>query len=171
MDGNLLTVVNIEHIKLARGSAVIKAKLRNILTGAIFEQSFRSGDKYKSVRIESSEATFLYSDADLYHFLDAQTYEEVSVARADLDAAVPYLKEGNAVRLLRYGDRVIGVDLPITVELKVVGADPGVKGDTVSAVTKPARLETGTMVQVPIFVNEGDVIRVDTRSGSYLERV
>ena len=170
MDGNLLTIVNVEHIKLARGSAVIKAKLRNIVTGAIFDQSFRSGDKYKVVRIESTEAQYLYADGDLFHFMDSESYEQVALDRQQVSDALPYLKEGNPVRLLRYDDRLIGIDIPINVELKIVATDPGHKGDTVSGATKPARLETGASVQVPLFVNEGDVIRVDTRTGTYMER-
>lgn len=170
MDGKLLTIVNVEHIKLARGSAVIKAKLRNILDGSIYEQSFRSGDKYKAVRIESSEAQYLYSDGDLFHFMDTATYEQVALAREMVADALPFLKEGNPVRILRYEDRVIGVSMPITVELAVSDTDPGLKGDTVSGSTKPATLETGATIQVPLFINPGDVLRVDTRTGSYIER-
>jgi elongation factor P len=171
MDGQLVTILNVEHIKLARGSAVIKAKLRNIKTGSIFEQSFRSGDKFKVVRIESAEATFLYSDGDHFHFMDSESYEQVALDRASLEDALPFLKEGNPVRILRYEDQLIGVELPINVELAVVETEPGVRGDTVSAMTKPAKLETGATIQVPPFVNEGDVIKVDTRSGTYMERV
>ncbi|MGH7902545.1 MAG: elongation factor P [Candidatus Dormibacteraceae bacterium] len=170
MDGQLVAVVNVEHIKLARGSAVIKAKLRNILTGANFEQSFRSGDKYKPVRIEKSESTYLYADGEIHHFMDTSTYEQVPLNRGAVQDALPFLKEGRPVNLLRHEDTVIGVELPITVELEVAETDIGMRGDTVSGVTKPAKLETGATLQVPIFVNQGDVIRVDTRSGTYLER-
>ena len=171
MDGQLVTILNVEHIKLARGSAVIKAKLRNIKTGSIFEQSFRSGDKFKVVRIESSEATFLYNDGDHFHFMDSESYEQIALDRSMLEDSLPFLKEGNPVRILRYEDDLIGVELPINVELTVVETEPGVRGDTVSAMTKPAKLETGASIQVPPFVNEGDVVKVDTRSGTYMERV
>lgn len=171
MDGKLLTIVQVEHIKLARAGAVIKAKLRNIRDGAIFEQSFRSGDKYKVVRIEKSAATYLYADTDLHHFMDSSTYEQIPMEHGILEDVLPFLKEGNPVSLLRYEDQVIGVEIPITVELEVADSDPGLKGDTVSGTTKPARLETGAMVQVPLFVNPGDRIRVDTRTGAYMERV
>jgi elongation factor P len=170
MDGKLLTIVNVEHIKLARAGAIIKAKLRNIRDGAIFEQSFRSGDKFKVVRIEKSEATYLYRDGDLFYFMDSQTYEQTPLSLSQVEEVLPFLKEGNAVSLLRYESEVIGVELPITLELEVTDTEPGVRGDTVSGVTKPATLETGAMVQVPLFVNQGDRIRVDTRTGSYLER-
>lgn len=170
MDGKLLTIVDIQHIKLARGSAVIKAKLRDLQSGAIYEQSFRSGDKYKAVRIEKSEATYLYSDNDLYYFMDSETYEQSALSRDQISDVLPYLKEGNPVKILRYEDTVIGIELPITVELEIVQTEPGHKGDTVSGATKPATLESGATVLVPLFVNQGDRIRVDTRTGNYLER-
>jgi elongation factor P len=171
MDGKLLAIVTVEHIKLARAGAVIKAKLRNVRDGSIFEQSFRSGDKYKLARIEKAEATFLYSEGDLYHFMDSTTFEQVALNRSDLEGTLPFLKEGNPVSILRYEDSVIGVEVPITVELGIAETEPGHRGDTVSGATKPARLETGANVQVPLFVNRGDVIKVDTRTGTYVERV
>jgi elongation factor P len=171
MDGKLLTIVNVEHIKLARAGAVIKAKLRNIRDGSMFEQSFRSGDKFKAVRIEKTEASYLYSEGDFIYFMDSQTYEQVALNRSQVEDVLPFVKEGNSVGLLRYEDTVIGVELPITVELEIAETEPGVRGDTVSGVSKPARLETGASIQVPLFVNQGDRVRVDTRSGAYMERV
>jgi elongation factor P len=170
MDGQLLQVVNVEHIKLARAGAVIKAKLRNVLTGSIFDHSFRSADKYKTVRIDSSEATYLYADGSHHYFMDTQTYDQVPVDEDMVEDVLPLLKEGSTVFLQRYQDRLIGVELPINVELKVLSTDPGFKGDTVSGGTKPARLETGATIQVPLFIQPGDVIRVDTRNQSYMER-
>jgi elongation factor P len=171
MDGKLLTIVNVEHIKMARAGAVIKAKLRNILDGSIYEQSFRSGEKYKTVRIDSSEAQYLYRDGDLFHFMDNTNYEQVALDLAMVADAVPFMKEGNSVRILRHEDRTIGVSMPITVELAVAETDPGHKGDTVSGSTKPATLETGATINVPLFINQGDVLKVDTRTGNYIERV
>ncbi|MEP7104709.1 MAG: elongation factor P [Chloroflexota bacterium] len=171
MDGKLLTVVNVQHIKMARAGAVIKAKLRNIRDGAIFEQSFRSGDKYKVVRIEKSPAQFLYSEGDFYHFMDTATYDQVALNRAVVEDALPFMKEGSEVSVLRYEDSVIGIELPLNVELAVAQTDPGLRGDTVSGATKPARLETGATLNVPLFVNTGDVLKVDTRTGNYIERV
>ena len=170
MDGQLLQVVNVEHIKLARAGAVIKAKLRNVLTGSIFDHSFRSADKYKTVRIDSSEATYLYADGAHHYFMDTQTYDQVPVDEEMLEDVLPLLKEGSTVFLQRYQDRLIGVELPINVELKVTSTDPGFRGDTVSGGTKPAKLETGATIQVPLFIQPGDVIRVDTRNQSYMER-
>jgi elongation factor P len=171
MDGKLLTIVNVEHIKLARAGAVIKAKLRNIRDGSMFEQSFRSGDKFKAVRIEKTEASYLYSEGDFIYFMDSQTYEQVALNRSQVEDVLPFMKEGNSVGLLRYEETVIGVELPITVELEIAETEPGVRGDTVSGVSKPATLETGASIQVPLFVNQGDRVRVDTRSGAYMERV
>lgn len=170
LDGQLVSIVSVEHIKLARQPAVIKAKLRNVLTGSIFEQSFKSGEKFRLVRIESSEATYLYHDGTHYYFMDSRTYDQVPVDEDMLEGVVPLLKEGSTVFLQRYDDRLIGVELPINVELKVESTDPGFKGDTVSGATKPARLETGATIQVPLFIQSGDVIRVDTRDQSYVER-
>ncbi len=171
MDGKLLSIVSVEHIKLARAGAIIKAKLRNIRDGSMFEQSFRSGEKFKAVRIEKSEATYLYDEGDFYYFMDSSTYEQTPLTRAQIEDVLPFLKPGNPVSLLRYEDSVIGVELPLTVDLEIAEADPGMRGDTVSGVTKPARLETGVTVHVPLFVNQGDRVRVDTRTGSYIERL
>jgi elongation factor P len=170
MDGQLVSIVTVEHIKLARQPAVIKAKLRNVLTGSIFEQSFKSGEKFRPVRIDSTEATYLYTDSTHYYFMDTRTYDQVPVDEDMLEGILPLLKEGSVVFLQRYQDRLIGVELPINVDLKVVSTDPGFKGDTVSGATKSATLETGATIQVPLFIQSGDVVRVDTRDQSYVER-
>lgn len=169
-DGQLVSIVSVEHIKMARQPAVIKAKLRNILTGSIFEQSFKTTERFRLVRIESTEATYLYNDGTHYHFMDSRTYDQVPVDEDMLEGILPLLKEGSVVFLQRYEDRLIGVELPINVELKVVSTDPGFKGDTVSGGSKSAKLETGATIQVPLFIQSGDVIRVDTRDQSYIER-
>ena len=171
MDGKLLSIVSVERIKLARAGAIIKAKLRNVRDGTIFEQTFRSGEKFKAVRIEKSEATYLYDEGDFHYFMDSSTYDQIPLTRAQIEDVLPFLKAANPVSLLRYEDSVIGVELPVTVDLEVAESEPGVRGDTVSGATKPARLETGATVQVPLFVNQGDRIRVDTRTGSYVERL
>ena len=169
-DGQLVSIVSVEHIKMARQPAVIKAKLRNVLTGSMYEQSFKTSEKFRLVRIDSSEATYSYHDGSHYYFMDAKTYDQVPIDEDMLEGVLPLLKEGSTVFLQRYQDRLIGVELPINVELKVVSTDPGFKGDTVSGATKLARLETGATVQVPLFIQSGDVIRVDTRNQSYVER-
>src|SRR5256885_12384280 len=169
MDGQLLSIVSVEHIKLARAGAVIKAKLRNVLTGSIFEQSFRSGDKYRTVRIDSTEATYSYSDGTHHYFMDSKTYDQVPVDEDMLEPVLPLLKEGSTVFLHRYQDRLIGVELPINVDLKVVSTDPGFKGDTVSGGTKPAKLETGALINVALFIQSGVGFRVATGSRSYVD--
>jgi elongation factor P len=171
MDGKLLSILSVDHIKLARAGAIIKAKLRNVRDGSIFEQSFRSGEKFKSARIEKSEATYLYAEGNFHHFMDSTTYDQVPLDRSQVQDVLPFLKEGNPVNVLRYEDSVIGIELPVTVDLEVADTEPGVRGDTVSGTTKPARLETGASVHVPLFVNQGDRVRVDTRTGNYVERV
>ncbi len=170
MDGRLLSIVTVEHIKLARAGAVIKAKLRDVMTGSIFEQSFRSGDKFKTVRIDRVDCTYSYSDGTHYYFMDSQTYDQVPVDEDMLSDVLPFLKEGSEAYLLRHDERLIGVELPIIVELKVETTDPGFKGDTVSGATKPAKLETGATIQVPLFISTGEKIKVDTRTGQYLGR-
>jgi elongation factor P len=170
-DGQLVSIVNVEHIKMARQPAVIKAKLRNVLTGSIYEQSFKTSERFRLVRIDSTEATYSYHDGTHYYFMDSQTYDQVPIDEDMLDAVLPLLKEGSTVFLQRYQDRLIGVELPINVDLKVVSTDPGFKGDTVSGGGKPAKLETGATIQVPLFIQSGDTIRVDTRDLSYVERV
>jgi elongation factor P len=171
MEGKLLSIVTVEHIKLARAGAIIKAKLRNIRDGSIFEQSFRSGEKFKSVRIEKSAATYLYNEGDFHYFMDSSTFDQIPVTRAQISDVLPFLKESSEVSLLRYEDSVIGVEMPLTVDLEVTETEPGLRGDTVSGTTKPARVETGATVNVPLFVNQGDHIRVDTRTGNYMERI
>jgi elongation factor P len=170
MDGRLLSIVSVEHIKLARAGAVIKAKLRDVMTGSIFEQSFRSGDKFRTVRIDRVDCTYSYSDGTHHYFMDSQTYDQVPIDEDMLEDVMPFLKEGSDAYLMKHDDRIIGVELPIIVELKVATTDPGFKGDTVSGATKPAKLETGATVQVPLFIQSGDLIRVDTRTHSYVER-
>jgi len=170
MDDQVVEVVKVEHIKLARAGAVIKARLRNVMTGAIFDQSFRSGDKYRTVRIENREAQYLYSDGTHHYFMDPKTYDQVAVDEDMVESVLPLLKEGSTAFLQSYGDRLIGVELPINVDLKVTSTDPGFKGDTVSGATKLATLETGARVQVPLFIQTGDVIRIDTRDQKYVER-
>ena len=170
MDGRILSIVTVEHIKLARAGAVIKAKLRDVMTGSMFEQSFRSGDKFKTVRIDRHDATYLYSDGNHHYFMDSKTYDQVAIDEDMLEDVLPLLKEGSEVYLLKHDERLIGVELPIIVELAVESTDPGFRGDTVSGGTKPAKMETGATIQVPLFIQTGDAIRVDTRTHSYVER-
>ena len=165
----LYQVVDYQHVKMKR-TALAKVKLRDINAGHTIERSFQSDDRLVRARLEERQMQYLYNDGDLYYFMDQENYEQMPLTQEQLGDALDYLKEGNTVEVSSYKDKIIGVTLPITVDLEITETDPGFKGDTATAGTKPARLETGVTIQVPLFINEGDVIKVDTRTGTYIER-
>jgi elongation factor P len=169
--GELYSVVDYAHVKQGRGSAFVRAKFRNLITGAVTEETFRPEEKFGKVRIEQTDAQYLYQDGDNYVMMDTTTYDQFPMSAAQMGDALQWLKENDTVHLLKYDDKVLGVEMPIAVELEIVETEPGFKGDTANAATKPAKLETGASVDVPLFVNQGDKIRVDTRTGKYMERV
>lgn len=171
IDGDPFIVVDFQHVKPGKGGAFVRTKLKNLITGLVIDPTFRSGDKLKKPDLVESEMAFLYSDGDSFHFMDSSSYEQQEIPRDNLGDAVDYLTENLAVSMLLFNGRPIGVEVPNFVELKVTGCDPGMKGDTVSGGTKPATVETGAVFNVPLFINEGDVLRVDTRSHDYVERV
>jgi elongation factor P len=171
VDGELYAVVEFQHVKPGKGAAFVRTKLRNLRTGAVIERTFRAGEKVPQVRVERREMQYLYNDGENYVFMDTSNYEQLSLPREKLEDATQFLKDDMLVYVLLYEGETIGVELPNFVELRVVHTEPGVRGDTVSGGTKPATLETGAVVQVPLFVEEGDVIRIDTRTGEYIERV
>jgi len=168
-EGKLYQVVEYQHVKMKR-TALAKVKLRDINAGHAIERSFQSDDRLVRARLDSRQMQYLYNDGELYYFMDKENYEQMPFTREQLGDALDYLKEGNSVAVSSYKGKVIGIELPITVELEVTDTEPGFKGDTATAGNKPARLETGLSIQVPLFINIGDVIKVDTRSGTYLER-
>jgi elongation factor P len=171
LEGAIYEIVEFQHVKPGKGVAFVRTKLKNVETGAVLERTFRSGDKVDDVRIEKREMQFLYREGDTYHFMDSETYDQTAISRAVIgDGADLLLENGNAFVLVTDG-RTIGVELPNFVELKVTHTEPGVRGDTATGATKPATLETGAVVSVPLFVNEGDALRIDTRTGEYVERV
>lgn len=170
-DGNIYRVLEFQHVKLGRGNAVIKTKLRNIKTGATVDRNFQSGGRVQDVRLEHHQVQYLYNDGENYHFMDVETYEQPILSKELLGDAAKYLKENVIVDLLTYDGKPIEIELPTTVDLKVVETAPGFKGDTATGGGKPATLETGLVITVPFFVNVGDVVRVDTRDGSYVTRV
>lgn len=171
LDGQLYQVLDYNHIKMGRGSAQIRIRLRDIKGGHTIERSFQASEKFAKVFLERRPVQFLYRDGDLYHFMDSETYEQFAVEKSLMGDALNYLKENMNLELLIYKGTVIGVELPVSVELKVTETGPGFKGNTASAGGKPAKLETGLTIQVPFFINTGDMIKVDTRTGEYLERV
>jgi elongation factor P len=171
LDGQLYQVLDYQHIKMGRGSAQIRIRLRDVKAGHIIEKSFQASEKFAKAFLERRPVQFLYNDGDLYHFMDTETYEQFAVEKSLLGDTLNYLKENMNLELLTHKGVAIGVDLPLSVELKVVETGPGFKGNTASAGGKPAKMETGITIQVPFFINNGDVIKVDTRTGVYLERV
>ncbi len=171
LDGQLMKVLDWTHIKMARGSAQVRMKLQNVRKGDIIERTFQAGTRWPRARVEQRKVQYLYTDGDAYHFMDNETYDQFSVTAALLGDDVQYLKENTEVFVSQYEGEVLGVDLPVTVDLRVTQTDPGFAGDTATGAKKAATLETGLVVQVPLFINEGDLLRVDTRTGDYVTRV
>ncbi|MEE9400978.1 MAG: elongation factor P [Dehalococcoidia bacterium] len=171
LDGQLYNILDYQHIKMGRGSAQVKLRLRDIRAGHTIERTFQAGDRFERVRLDQRSAQYLYQDGDLYYFMDTESFEQTPLTSEQLGNALNYIKEGKTLTISRYGDEAIGVELPITVKLLVAETGPSFKGDTSQAGTKPAVLETGVTIQVPFFINTGDMVRVDTRTGSYVERV
>lgn len=170
LDGILVGVIEFEHIKMGRGGAVVRLKLRNLRTGAIYERTFSASEKFRRAFLERRIVQFSYQEDNLYHFMDTESFEDVPISAETLGDQSNYLKENTTVDLLTYNAEPISIELPLSVELKVMQTDPGFKGDSATGGTKPAVVETGLRVNVPLFINEGDVIRVDTRNASYIER-
>ncbi len=171
MDGSLVKVIDFAHNKQGRGSAQVRLTLRDLRTGSITQHSVQAGTRFTSVRLERSHVQYLYAEGDQYHFMDTETFDQLVLDARSVGDAMRFLKENDVVDLLTYDGEPIDVELPTAVNLTVAETDPGLKGDTASGATKPATLETGLVVNVPLFVNIGDTIKVDTRSGEYLERV
>ncbi len=170
LDGNLYQVIDYQHIKMKR-TALAKVKLRDIKAGHTIERTFQSDDKLIWARLDYRSMQYLYNDGNLYYFMDEENFEQMPISASQLGDTVNYLKEGMSLEVSSYKGELVGVELPITVELQVTETDPGFKGNTATTGTKPAKLETGITIQVPLFVDKGDVIKIDTRSGTYLERV
>ncbi len=170
LDGTLYQVIDYQHVKMKR-TALAKVKLRDVEGGHTIEQSFQSDARFTRVRLEYRSMQYLYNDGSLYYFMDEENFEQMPLNADQLGDAINYLKEGTSVQVSTYKGKLIGVEMPLNVNLQVTDTGPGFKGDTATAGNKPAVLETGIAVQVPLFINIGDVIKVDTRDGSYLERV
>jgi elongation factor P len=171
LDGQIVSVLDSQHQKIGRGSAQVRMKLRNVRTGAIFDRTVQAGEKWPRVRLDHRTVQFLYREDDNFYVMDQESYDQFALSRQQLGDAVNYIKEGMSFELLSYENEPVDVDLPITVDLGVEQTEPGFKGDTATGGTKPATLETGLVIQVPLFVNTGDVVRVDTRTGTYQTRV
>lgn len=172
IDGQLWQIVYFQHVKPGKGGAFVRTKLKNVLQGNVVERTYRAGEKVSEVKLSHRPVTYSYTDGELYYFMDAQTFDMIPIPGEVIgDEQLLYLKENMACEGLVHDDRVIAVDLPFFVELAVVETDPGMRGDTAQGGTKPAKLETGAVVQVPLFIEEGDVLKVDRREDKYLTRV
>jgi elongation factor P len=170
IDNKPFIIVEFQHVKPGKGGAFVRTKLKNLETGQVLEQTFRSGAKVDKPDLEEKNMQYLYQDGDQYVFMDNATYDQVFIGQEFLEDVIPFMKDNVEVNVLFYNGRPIGVELPMTVDLLVTGTEPGVKGDTATGATKPATLETGHVVQVPLFIEEGETLKIDTRTGEYMER-
>lgn len=170
VDGHVWQIIDFQHVKPGKGAAFVRTKMKNLQTGTVIERTFNPGEKMPKARVEKHNMQYLYSSDGEYNFMDNESFEQIAMTPEQLGDAPNFLKENMSIAVMFFNGTVIGVELPFSVELTVVETDPGVRGDTATGGTKPAKLETGYVVKVPLFINEGDVLRVDTRSGEYLER-
>ena len=170
LDGNVVSIVEFQHVKPGKGAAFVRAKIKNVMSGAVTERTFNPSDKYQEAFIERREMQYLYNDGDLYYFMDNETFEQIPINSSVLGDNFKFVKENMVCKVLSYKGSVFGVEPPLFVELLVTQTDAGLKGDTATNATKPATLETGAEIKVPLFIEEGEKIRIDTRTGEYLER-
>jgi elongation factor P len=170
MDGNVFTVVEFQHVKPGKGAAFVRTKIKNVITGSIIEKSFNPNDKYPPAYIDRRDMQYLYQDGDLYYFMDTETFEQVPISKNALSDNFQFVQENMICKISSYKGNVFDVEPPFFVELKITQTDPGFKGDTATNATKLATLETGAQVRVPLFVDQGETIRIDTRTGAYMER-
>ena len=170
MDGNVFQVVEFQHVKPGKGAAFVRTKLKNVITGAVIEKTFSPTDKYENAYVERKDMQYLYSDGELYYFMDMESYEQTPIDGNKLGDNFKFVKEEMMCKVVSYKGTVISVEPPMFVELEVTETEPGFKGDTAQGATKPATLETGATIKVPLFINIGDVLKIDTRTGEYLER-
>ena len=171
MDGSVFSVVSFQHVKPGKGAAFVRTKIRNVLTGAVVEKTFSPTEKFPKAHIETKEMQYLYADGDLYYFMDMETYEQIPLNYELVEDALKYLKENDNATIKFFKGQAFTVSAPNFVELLVTNTEPGFKGDTATGANKPATVETGATITVPLFVEEGDTIRIDTRTGEYMERV
>ena len=169
-EGNIWTIIEFQHVKPGKGAAFVRTKLKNIKSGGVIERTFRPTEKVDRAHIDRKDMQYLYNDGDLYYFMDQETYDQIALGQDSLGDALTFVKENEIVKILSHNGNVFGVEPPLFVELEVTHTEPGVKGDTATNVMKPATLETGATINVPLFINIGSVIKIDTRTGEYLGR-
>lgn len=170
LDNNIFQVVEFQHVKPGKGAAFVRTKLKNIVTGATVERTFNPSDKMPKAHIERKDMQYLYNDGDLYYFMDTETYEQLPLNQSTIGDTLKFVKENEVVKILSHKGNVFGIEPPIFVELEIIETEPGFKGDTATGASKPATVETGATVKVPLFVSQGDRIKIDTRTGEYMER-
>lgn len=170
-EGNVYQVIEFQHVKPGKGAAFVRTKLKNIKNGGVVEKTFRPTEKCPQAHIDRADMQYLYSDGDLYHFMDVETYDQIALNADDVGEALKFVKENEMVKMLSHNGQVFSVEPPLFVELAITDTEPGFKGDTTTGATKPATVETGALVYVPLFVEIGDIIKIDTRTGEYLSRV
>lgn len=171
IDGNVVQIIEFQHVKPGKGAAFVRAKLKNVINGGVVGKTFRPTEKFPQARIERQDMQYLYSDGDLYNFMNMETYDQIALNKETIGDALKFVKENEMVKICSHNGNVFAVEAPLFVELEVTETEPGFKGDTAQGATKPATVETGATVNVPLFVNTGDKIKIDTRSGEYLSRV
>jgi elongation factor P len=171
IDGEPFTIVDFQHVKPGKGGAFVRTKMKSLITGNVLDKTFRSGEKVDVPDLEEKKMSFLYQDESGYCFMDTQSYEQMTLTEEQMEDALGYIKENVEVEVLLHNGKAIGIELPMFLNLKIVETDPGLKGNTASGGSKPAKLESGATIQVPLFVGTGEVVKVDTRTGNYIERV
>ncbi len=170
MDGNVVQVIEFQHVKPGKGAAFVRTKIKNVITGSVVEKTFNPTEKFPTAHIDRRSMQYLYNEGELYYFMDNETYEQTPIGAGTLGDNFRFVKENTDVMVLSYKDNVFGVEPPFFVDLKIIETEPGIKGDTATNTLKVAKLETGAEIRVPLFINEGEMIRVDTRVGEYMER-
>ncbi len=171
LEGNIFQIIEFQHVKPGKGAAFVRTKLKNIKSGGVVEKTFRPTEKCPTARIDRKDMQYLYADGDLYYFMDVETYDQIALDSASIGDALKFVKENEMVKMCSHNGNVFAVEPPLFVELEITETEPGFKGDTATGASKPATVETGAVVSVPLFVNQGDVIKIDTRTGEYLSRV
>jgi len=170
LDNNVYQIIEFQHVKPGKGAAFVRTRLKDVINGSTVEKTFRPTDKMPKAHIERNDMQYLYNDGGLYYFMDVETFEQLPINESQLGDALKFVKENDMVRILKFKGSVFGVEPPNFVELEITETEPGIKGDTAQGATKPATLETGATIYVPLFINQGDRIRIDTRTGEYMER-
>ena len=170
MDGSVMQIIEFQHVKPGKGAAFVRTKLRNVITGAVVEKTFNPTDKYPTAHVERKDMQYLYNDGDLYYFMDLDSFEQVPIGKDLIGENFKFVKEEMICKINSYKDKVFAVEPPMFVELEIADCEPGVRGDTATGATKNATVETGAVIRVPLFINQGDMVRIDTRTGEYLER-